>query len=310
MKVLITDDIHPVLANTLRNKGHIVDDFPLIENDEVMSIVDGYQGLVVSTKTLVDKAMIDASPGLRFIARVGSGMENIDVDYALSIGIRVVSSPEGNANAVAEHALGMLIGLLRHIPLAHAQVCQGLWIREANRGLELKGRTIGIIGYGHTGSAFASKLQGLSMTVLVHDKYKQGFGSEFIQEVSLEEIQQRAEIVSLHLPLTEETFHFVDSSFIMAMQHPFFLINTSRGKVVDTGILVENLQTGKIKGAALDVLENEKLQTYSHLERQNLDLLCENVQNVIISPHIAGWTVESKERLATVILDKLKDITG
>jgi D-3-phosphoglycerate dehydrogenase len=251
MKILITDDIHPVLAASLQSKGHEVDDLPLIENAEVLSIIETYQGLVVSTKTLVNKTMIDAAPSLQFIARVGSGMENIDVEYATSRGIRVVSSPEGNANAVAEHALGLLIGLLRHIPLAHEQVRQGLWIREDNRGLELQGRTLGIIGFGHTGSAFASKLRGLSMTVLAHDKYKSGFGNEYVQEASLQDIQEKAEIVSLHLPLTHETNHYVDAAFLNAMHHPFFLLNTSRGKIVDTGALLWGIQNGYIRGAAI-----------------------------------------------------------
>jgi D-3-phosphoglycerate dehydrogenase len=311
MRVLITDHVHPILADTLRSKGHTVDVQPDITHSEVMSIIQMYEGLVVSTKTLVDAPLIDKGTRLRFIARAGSGMEHIDSVYAKKAGILVVSSPEGNANAVAEHALGLLLGLVRHIPLANEQVQQeGLWIREANRGIELSGRTIGVIGYGNTGSAFVHKLKGLDMNILVYDKYKSGYGEDFFHESDMSALYAKAEIISLHLPLTPETHQYISASFIECMQNPFYLINTSRGNHVHLDAALTGIQTGKMIGMALDVLPNEMLPSFSLAERNIFQKLCSYKGKVIISPHIAGWTGESKLRLATVLLDKLAAIIG
>ncbi|MDO8368916.1 MAG: NAD(P)-dependent oxidoreductase [Saprospiraceae bacterium] len=305
--VLITDDCHPILKEGLEQKGWRCDYLPDITPEKTREIIADYEGLVINSKILVNRDFIDAAVKLRFVARLGSGMEIVDREYAAKRGVHVWSSPEGNRNAVAEQALGMLLVLANNLLRADRELRQNIWRREANRGWELKGKVLGIIGFGHTGSQFARKLAGMEMEVLAFDKYKaNGFSEEmsWVQEVSLEEIQERADIISLHLPLTEETRAYADARFFQNCKKGFVLINTARGKCVQTKDLVEALESGQVGGACLDVFENEKPPTFTKNENvlyKRLHLF----ENVVLSPHVAGWTHESKRRLAEVLLDKI-----
>ena len=307
-RILITDRTDPVLQETLEAAGHHVVVDTNLGYDSLLHIIGQYDALVVRSKITIDKYFLDHARHLQCIGRVGAGMETINVDYAESLGIRCLNSPEGNRDAVGEHALGLLLALLDNISRADAEVRQGLWRREANRGLEIKGRTIGIIGFGNMGGAFAQRLQGFECDIIAYDKHKPvGYAPAYVQEVSLAELQERAEVLSLHVPLTPETNHMVDLQFINRFRHPFFLINTSRGAVVNTPDLVEAIRNEHIIGAALDVIE------YEDMSRDGLDLehlppafqfLIESPRTVL-TPHVAGWTVESRYKLAKVLADKM-----
>lgn len=308
MRILVTDSTHPILHNLLRQAGHEVVEDTTLNYDTLLSVIPQYDALVVRSKIIIDRPFLDRARHLRCIGRVGAGMETIDVDYAESLGIRCLNSPEGNCDAVGEHALGLLLALFNNIARADAEVRQGFWQREANRGLELKGRTVGIIGFGNMGSAFAQRLQGFECNIIAYDKYKPaGYAPAYVQEVSLHELQQRAQVLSLHVPLTPETRHMVDYPFIQRFRHPFHLINTSRGAVVDTPGLVRSLDEGLILGTALDVIE------YEDMTRDGLDLdhlpdafhYLLHSPRAVLTPHVAGWTVESKEKLASVLAQKI-----
>lgn len=308
MRILVTDSTHPILHGLLRQAGHEVVEDTTLNYDTLLSVIPQYDALVVRSKIIIDRPFLDRAHHLRCIGRVGAGMETIDVDYAESLGIRCLNSPEGNRDAVGEHALGLLLALFNNIARADAEVRQGLWQREANRGLELKGRTVGIIGFGNMGSAFAQRLQGFECNIIAYDKYKPaGYAPAYVQEVSLHELQQRAQVLSLHVPLTPETRHMVDYPFIQRFRHPFHLINTSRGAVVDTPGLVRALDEGLILGTALDVIE------YEDMTRDGLDLdhlpdafhYLLHSPHAVLTPHVAGWTVESKEKLASVLAQKI-----
>jgi len=306
-KVLITDGVHPLLQEGLENLGFECDYHPKIALEEVRKRIAPYSGIIINSKITMDRAMFDAAPLLEFVARLGSGMEIVDQVYAAEKGIAVHSAPEGNCNAVGEHALGMLLAHANNLVQSDGEVKQKVWRREANRGFEIMNKTIGIIGFGHTGSSFAAKLSGMGMKILAYDKYKDDYATHltYVEETGIENIIQNADIISLHLPLNPETKHFVNTEFIEAVARPFILINTSRGNCIDTKALLSGLEKGKITGACLDVFENEKTPTFTAEEHKMYEQLYEYPQ-VILSPHVAGWTVESKEKLAATLLRKIK----
>ena len=303
--ILISDRTHPVLAERLQAAGFDVRVEPDHDYESLVRAAQGCVALVVRSKVIIDRAFIDRVASLRCIGRVGAGMETIDVQYAESRGIRCLNSPEGNRDAVGEHAVGLLLALLNNIARADAEVRQGLWRREANRGHELGSLTVGIIGFGNMGRSFARRLGGFGCRVMYYDKYLTDTteATDGTERVALETLQKEADVVSFHVPLTDETRHYLDASFVAAMRKPFYLLNTSRGAVVDTAALVQGLESGCVLGAGLDVLENENMQSDSLL---TLDpgLL---TQNVVFTPHVAGWTVESKYKLAAVLADKIID---
>jgi len=308
-KILLIDSVHPLITEELKKLGCIVDYYPDFGRKEFLTVAGYYDGIIIRSKIKIDKEFLDLATNLRFIGRVGAGMENIDTAYATQKGVLCLNSPEGNRDAVAEHALGMLLSLLNHINRADLQVRRGIWIREGNRGTEIKGKTVGIIGYGNMGSAFARRLQGFDVDVVSYDKYKTGYSDGYTQERPLEALFEQADILSLHVPLTDETRYMVNHDFISGFRKNIWLINTSRGAVVNTTHLVDLLRSGKIMGAVLDVLEYEdnSFEVLSEQAHPALEYLFKS-DNVILTPHIAGWTHESNVKLAQVLVDKIRKI--
>lgn len=304
-KVLIAAPVHPVLTDGLKAMGYQCIVHENIVQSMAYALIADCVGVVTSTRLQLDKSLLDAAPLLRWVGRMGSGMEVIDLEYAALKGVACFSSPEGNRNAVGEHALGMLLTLIRRIAWSHAEIQQGMWLREENRGTELEGKTIGIIGFGHTGRAFARKLMGFDTRILVYDKYD---ASEIPRAVencsSLEPIFKEADIVSFHVPLLADTANYFDEIFIAQMRKPFIVINTSRGKVVDTAALRRGLSDGKIIGACLDVFEQEPITAMNDRVRGLLDEMI-SLPNVVITPHIAGYTFEALYKMSTVLLTKI-----
>jgi D-3-phosphoglycerate dehydrogenase len=311
MKVLITDDVHPLLIEGLHSRNWEVHYNPEISLKEAADIIGNYEGLIINSKIIADSAFLEKAERLKWLGRLGSGMEIIDAAAAAKNGIQLISTPEGNCNAVAEHALAMILSLFRNLNRADRELRDKNWVREKNRGEELCGKTLGIIGYGHTGQRFEELLRGFDVKVLVYDKYKQLSNSEGRYSVvkDVNEIRESADLISLHLPLSSETKHLIDKNFITGCRHSFYLINTSRGQIVKTSDLLEGLRSGKIKGACLDVFENEKPLSFSDSEKIMYDELY-GMEQVLLSPHIAGWTHQSKQKIAEIMLEKLDKITG
>ena len=304
MKILQLDKNHPLITEQLSAKGFEIDDDFSSSYDDVLKKIDAYDGIIIRSRIPIDRNFIEHGKNLKFIARVGAGMENIDGEFATRAGISLISSPEGNRDSVAEHVLGMLLILMNRLFISSNEVKNGIWKREENRGDELLGKTFGIIGYGNMGKAVAKRLSGFGVKVIFHDILP-NLSDEFATQVSLDTLKNEADILSLHIPITNETHHLIDSQFISEMKKDFYFINTARGKNVKTSDLVEAIRSGKVRGACLDVLEYEK-PSFENLEVENNDsaFLLQS-EKVIVTPHIAGWTVQSKEKLAQVIVDKI-----
>ncbi len=308
MKILHLDTNHELLINQLNDLGFTNHIDYSSSKEEIESKISEYDGIVIRSRFTIDKQFLDAATNLKFIGRVGAGLENIDCDYAVSKGMYLISAPEGNRNAVGEHALGMLLSLFNKLNKADLEVRSGKWLREDNRGIELDGSTVGLIGYGNMGKAFAKKLRGFDVEVLCYD-IKDNVGDENAKQVSLDELQEKADVLSLHTPQTPLTLNMVNTEFINEFKKPFWLINTARGKSVVTKDLVSALKSGEIIGAGLDVLEYEKASfesLFSSKIPEAFQYLID-AKNVILSPHVAGWTIESKEKLAQTIVDKIKE---
>ena len=311
MKILLLDSNHPLITEQLLAKGFILEEDFTSSYDEVLQKINQYDGIIIRSRIPLDKNFLENAQNLKFIARVGAGMENIDLETAKNLGISLINSPEGNRDAVAEHVVAMLLILMNRLFIASEEVKNGIWKREENRGDELLGKTFGIIGYGNMGKATAKRLSGFGVEVIFYDILP-NVEDEFAKQVSLEELQERADILSLHIPLDASTEFLVDENFISKMKKNFYLVNTARGKNVKTSALVDALKSGKVKAAALDVLEYEKssfenLDTSTSLgtrNKEDLQFLLESNQ-VIVTPHIAGWTHQSKEKLAQFIVDKI-----
>jgi D-3-phosphoglycerate dehydrogenase / 2-oxoglutarate reductase len=307
-KVLITDKVHPIIIESFQSHQWVVDYNTTIENNQLDEILHGYDGIVINSKIMMDKLRIDKGKNLKFIGRLGSGLEIIDLKYAKKKGVQVYNSPEGNCNAVAEHELGMILSLLNNINRADRALRSFDWQREKNRGEELSGKTIGIIGLGHTGSSFAEKLSSWRLNVISYDKYRKRYprSLRFVEKTDMETLISQSDIISLHLPLTYETQYLVNQNFISRCKDGVIISNTSRGKVINTQDLISNLKTGKIRGACLDVFENEKPETFSAVEKEMYQSLYQ-MENVVLTPHIAGWTNESLKRIAEVLFQKIKE---
>ena len=311
MKILLLDSNHPLITEQLLAKSFVLEEDFTSSYDEVLQKINQYDGIIIRSRIPLDKNFLENAPNLKFIARVGAGMENIDLETAKNLGISLINSPEGNRDAVAEHVVAMLLILMNRLFIASEEVKNGIWQREENRGDELLGKTFGIIGYGNMGKATAKRLSGFGVEVIFHDILP-NLEDEYAKQVSLEELQERADILSLHIPLDASTEYLVDENFISKMKKNFYLVNTARGKNVKTSALVDALKSGKVKAAALDVLEYEK-SSFENLDistslstrnKEDLQFLLESNQ-VIVTPHIAGWTHQSKEKLAQFIVDKI-----
>jgi D-3-phosphoglycerate dehydrogenase len=300
--ILIVDDIHPIFMEKAEALGYTCDYRPLVKPVEAMEIIGGYAGLVIRSKFNVDRKVIDAATNLRFVCRAGAGMDNIDEAYAAEKSITLINAPEGNMDAVGEHATGLLLALMNNFRNADMEIRGGEWKREANRGYELKGKTVGIIGYGFMGRSFARKLSGFEVNVIAYDKYKTGFSDAYAREVSMEEIVKHSDVLSLHIPLTAETDGLVDDEYLFHFKKPIFFINTSRGKTAKVSAILNAVKQGKILGAGLDVLEVERFPALA--EQPWFEELRQSGK-IILTPHVAGWTFDSYRKISEVMVEKL-----
>ncbi len=304
-KILIVDDLHPAFKLAAEAMGFEVDDRPLIKKEEVLAILKNYSGIAIRTKFRVDAEVMAAAPNLKFVARAGAGMDNIDVALADEKNIQLINAPEGNADAVGEHTLGMLLSLMNNFRKADIEIRNGIWDREGNRGYELMGKTVGIIGYGHMGQAFAKRLAGFGVKVIAYDKYKTGFSDDHATEVSMEEIVKYSDVLSLHIPLTKETKQLVDEEYLLHFRRPIFFLNAARGEIVNTKAVLKAIASGKILGAGLDVLEKEK---FPGLDDADFYKELSINPNVLLTPHVGGWTFDSYRKISEVLARKLKKL--
>lgn len=305
-RVLIVDDMHLSLMPLLQRNGYEPFYAPTIKRAEILQVIGAYHGLIIRSKTNVDQELIDRARQLKFVARAGAGVDKVDKEYLESKGIEIINAPEGNRDSLGEHTLGMLLAVLHRINVSFQQVKNGIWDREGNRGIELRKKVVGIYGVGYMGQRFAQKLSGLGCKVVGYDKYKAGFGDHLIEEVALDQFKAEVEILSIHVPLTVETKHLFNQSFLRSFPNLKVVINTARGEVLKTADLVHLLEEGAIYGATLDVLENEKPGTYSAEEKEVFDKLC-SFDNVLVTPHVGGWSYESYERINRVLVRKIVD---
>ena len=309
MKILFIDTAHPVLQKLLEENKHVCDDGSKLSREEVLKIIPGYEGVIIRSRIRIDKEILDTAINLKFIARAGAGMESIDVNYAESKGIVCLNSPEGSRDAVGEHTIALLLALFNNLNKADREVREGKWIREGNRGREVHNKTIGIIGYGNMGSAFAKKLSGFGCNVIAYDKYKKNFSVAGVKEVSLEQLFEQTEILSLHVPLSDETAFMVNDNFLNRFKKNIFVINVARGRILKTDDLVKNMQEGKVLGACLDVNEYEdsSFEKSAFSGESSWNYLI-NSDKVVFSPHIAGWTYESNEKISKVLFEKINNL--
>lgn len=307
MKVLIIDDMHESITSLLTGIGLESDYKPDISKEELLSIIGNYEGILVRSKVFFGKDIIEKAAKLRFIGRAGAGLDNLDVEELSRRNIKLLNAPEGNRDAVGEQAIGMLLCLMNNVLRADREVRQQTWDREGNRGYELMGKTVGIIGYGYMGKAFARRLASFGCRVLAYDKYKKEYGDEFAKAATMEELQKEADILSLHIPLTSETKFMVSEEYLNAFKKPFWFINTARGEIVKIVEIAKAIQSGKIRGAALDVLENEKIKNLTPEQQEAFDYL-KTSDKVLLTPHVAGWTFESYRKINETLVDKIKQI--
>ena len=307
MKSLIVDEMHESMLTMLSELGVDVDYRPDATREEIKSIISQYQGLVVRSKTFIDEEILIGANQLKFVARAGAGVDNIDEAAMQRYGVQLFNAPEGNRDAVAEQAVGMLLSLMHNIVKADREVRKAVWDREGNRGYELGGKTVGILGYGFMGQAFAQRLKGFGCRVLAYDKFKKDYSDQFCTESSMEQIFREADILSLHVPLTDETSRLVDDDYITRFKKPVFLLNTSRGKVLVLRDLMAHIRSGKVLGAGLDVLENEHIHDMSQEEKEVFQELVQ-LEKVVLTPHVAGWTYESYEKINRVLVEKIKNL--
>jgi D-3-phosphoglycerate dehydrogenase len=304
---LIIDLMHESITPLLEEIGWQADYRPDIKREAIIRIIPQYEGLIVRSKTSIDREIINRAEKLRWIGRAGAGLDQLDMEALNEKGIQVVNAPEGNRDALGEHALTILLTLLNKVHIADRDIRRGTWDREAMRGTELMGKTVSIIGYGHMGQAFARRMQGFGVEVLAYDKYKKDYGNEFAREAAMEEIFEKTDILSLHVPLTKETHFMLDHDYLARFKKDIYLLNTARGKNISLKTLVEALESSKFKGAALDVLENEKINQLSPEQQHYFDRLVQS-DKVVLTPHVGGWTFESYEKINRTLVDKIKNL--
>lgn len=305
-KILIVDDLHSTFTTQAQEMGYEVDDRPLITRAETLGVIADYVGIAVRTKFQIDRELITTGAKLKFIARAGAGLDNIDEAFAKERGITLLNAPEGNMDAVGEHAIGLLLSLMNNFRNADIQIRKGIWDREGNRGYELKGKTVGIIGYGFMGKSFARKLSGFEVNVIAYDKYKTGFSDQYAKEVSMEEIVKQSDVLSLHIPLTAETRQMVNEEYFFHFRKPIFFINTARGEVVSTKAVLSAIKNNKVIAAGLDVLETEK---FPALNEQDWYQELKSSGQLILTPHVGGWTFESYRKISEVLAEKLRSLS-